>query len=78
MRVLLTGAFGNLGLPTLRELLRRGHEVRCFEVPSRRTRKRAAEFGKQIEVIWGDIRDARQVHEAVAGQQAIVHNAERT
>lgn len=75
MRVLLTGAFGNVGLPTLAELLRHGHRMRCFDVPSRRTRKLARGFGSRIEVVWGDIRDARRVQEAVAGQEAIVHNA---
>jgi len=75
VRVLLTGAFGNLGLPTLRELLQHDHHARCFDVPSRRSRKLAQGFGNRIEIIWGDIRDARRVHEAVAGQDAIVHNA---
>lgn len=38
MKVLLTGAFGNIGLQTLRELLAHGHTVRCFDVrDSRRT-----------------------------------------
>jgi len=75
VRVLLTGAFGNVGLPTVKELLQHGHRVRCFDVPSRRARRLAREFGSRIEVLWGDIRDARRVHEAVAGQEAIVHNA---
>jgi len=75
MRVLLTGAFGNLGQPTLRELLWRGHRPRCFDIPSRRARRLARQFGGQIETVWGDIRDARRVQEAVAGQDAIVHNA---
>jgi UDP-glucose 4-epimerase len=75
MRVLLTGAFGNVGLPTLHALLQHGHQVRCFDVPSRRTHKLARGFGNQIEIVWGDIRDARRVREAVAGQDAIVHNA---
>jgi nucleoside-diphosphate-sugar epimerase len=75
MRVLLTGAFGNLGVPTLRALLQHGHQVRCFDVPSRRTQKLARGFGNQIEIVWGDIRDAHRVHAAVAGQDAIVHNA---
>ena len=75
VRVLLTGAFGNVGLPTLRELLQHGHHVRCFDVPSRCSRKLARGFGNQIEIIWGDIRDPGRVHETVAGQDAIVHNA---
>jgi len=75
VRVLLTGAFGNVGLPTLAELLRHGHRARCFDVSSRRARKLTRGFGSRIEVLWGDIRDERRVQEAVAGQEAIVHNA---
>jgi len=39
MNVLLTGAFGNVGLSTLEELLRQGHQVRCFDLKTRANEK---------------------------------------
>lgn len=75
IRVLLTGAFGNLGRATIQELLRQGHRVRCFDVPNRTNRRTAGRFGDQIEILWGDIRDADQVRAAVDGQDAVIHNA---
>ncbi len=43
MKILLTGAFGNIGLHTLRELLAQGHTVRCFDVASKDNKRRARE-----------------------------------
>lgn len=75
MRVLLTGAFGNLGSQTVQALLQRRHQVRCFDLRSRQAEKLARRFGSQVEVFWGDLRDPRAVRGAVDGQQAIIHNA---
>lgn len=75
LHVLVTGAFGNLGRATIRELLARGDRVRCFDVPSPPNRRVARGFGDRVEVLWGDIRDADQVAAAVAGQNAVIHNA---
>jgi UDP-glucose 4-epimerase len=41
MRLLLTGAFGNIGSITLVELLKRGHQVRCFDVNTPANRRHA-------------------------------------
>ena len=46
MRVLLTGAFGNVGKETIRALIAGGHDVRAFELPSKRNEKVAAQFAK--------------------------------
>ena len=35
MKVLLTGAFGNVGTSALEELLERGHQVRCFDLKTK-------------------------------------------
>ena len=74
-RVLLTGAFGNLGGHTVRELLRQGYTVRAFDLPTPANRKAARAFGDRIEVIWGDIRDADAVRQAAAGQDVVLHLA---
>ncbi len=75
MKVLLTGAFGNIGLHTLRELLAQGHAVRCFDVPTKENRRRAKQLVGRSDVVWGDLRQPDDVAKAVRGQDAIVHLA---
>ena len=75
MRVLLTGAFGNIGVHVLRELLAQGHTVRCFDVATKANKRRARQAGGHVEVLWGDLRRPEEVARAVQGQDAIVHLA---
>ncbi|MBE2270390.1 MAG: NAD-dependent epimerase/dehydratase family protein [Anaerolinea sp.] len=74
MNILITGAFGNVGTSLLRELLPRGrHHVRCFDVKSPRTERVARRYAGQIEVQWGDIRNAGDVRRAVEGRDVVIH-----
>lgn len=75
MRVLLTGAFGNIGSATLTELIRQGHEVRALDVSTPHTRKIATGVGSKIDLRWGDIRNADEVASAVADREVIIHLA---
>ena len=75
LRILLTGAFGNIGLETLRELLRAGHSVRCFDLPSPRAKALAAEFRDAAEIAWGDLCSREDVAHAVADRDAVIHDA---
>lgn len=75
MKILLTGAFGNIGISTLKALAGRGHQVRCFDLPTRANQQLAAKFAKGLEVHWGDIRQAEVVQAAVAGQELVLHLA---
>lgn len=75
MRVLLTGAFGVLGVATVAALRERGHLVRCFDRPGRAAERLARELGDGVEVRWGDVRDPDAVRAAVADQDAVVHLA---
>ena len=75
MRVLITGAFGNIGSATVAELIRQGHQVRAFDLATPATQRAAARFQGHIEVQWGDIRDAAAVNKAVADCEAIIHLA---
>jgi nucleoside-diphosphate-sugar epimerase len=82
VRILVTGAFGNVGGFAVRDLVLRGHEVRCFDLPSRanklsaaRMRRWAVRFGGRVEVAWGDLRNPQDVVSAVTGQEAIAHLA---
>jgi len=81
MRVLLTGAFGNIGRDTLKLLLTAGYDVRCFDVDTAANRKWHEKLMKEpwqrrkTEVLWGDIRKRDDVERAVDGVGAIIHLA---
>ena len=75
MRVLLTGAFGNVGRCTLDELLAKGHQVRCFDLDSPANRSAAQGFPSNVEVMWGDLRQPEDLARAVRDQEAVVHLA---
>jgi len=75
MRVLVTGAFGNIGTSLLDELTSRGYDVRTFDVATKANRRRARAYGDKIETVWGDIRTPADLTAAVADRDAIVHLA---
>jgi UDP-glucose 4-epimerase len=75
MKVLLTGATGNVGSHTLPELLRQGHEVRCLTRLSTGNRRWAQAQPPGVEVRWGDVTDADAVLRAAAGTDVVVHLA---
>lgn len=73
MRVLLTGAFGNIGVSALDALLEREHRVRCFDIRTKTTEDAARQFGDDIEVVWGDLRHPEAVVKAVTDQDVVIH-----
>ena len=75
MKVLLTGATGNIGFATLRALLDDDHDVVAFDIDSRRARKLAAGVDGRARFVWGDITDAQAVRDALAGVDAVIHLA---
>jgi len=75
MKVLLTGAFGNVGISALEELVKRGHTVRCFDLKTKANERKARRFRGQIEVMWGDLRRPEDVAAAVRDREVVVHLA---
>ena len=76
MKVLLTGAFGNLGSLVIEELLKRGHEVLAFDVQNKTNARIARSFNRPgVSIIWGDIRNRQQVTELVQQVDAVIHLA---
>jgi nucleoside-diphosphate-sugar epimerase len=75
MKVLVTGAFGNVGMSTLEELVRQDHTVRCFDLKTRANAKAAHKFNSQVEVLWGDLRRPDDVAAAVKDQEVVIHLA---
>ncbi len=66
MRVLITGAGGNLGRATIPALREAGHEPVAFDFRP---------IDESVESIVGDVRDADAVAKAVDGCDAVVHAA---
>ncbi len=77
MRVLLTGAFGNVGQSTLEVLLRKKYFVRCFDLKNPRNLKIEKKMKKlgEFETIWGDIRDSSISDDLVKNIDVIIHLA---
>ena len=77
MKILLTGASGNIGSSALQELIRQDHVVRCLVRKSKANEKwaRTWQDNSQVEIYWGDIQQAADVTAAVSGQEAIIHLA---
>ena len=73
MKVLLTGAFGNIGTNALKKLIEQGHQVRCFDLRTRVNEGTAKRFKGQIETVWGDIRRPDDVAAAVRDQEMVIH-----
>jgi nucleoside-diphosphate-sugar epimerase len=75
MKVLVTGAFGNVGCSTLDALLEEGHQVRCFDVPTPANVRAARKLRSRVEVVWGDLRRPEDLDAAVRGQDVVIHLA---
>lgn len=77
MRVLLTGAFGNIGESTLLALLEKNFDIKCFDLSNERNGKIAKKLGKRgkFETIWGDILDLPLVQSIVKDVDCIIHLA---
>jgi nucleoside-diphosphate-sugar epimerase len=75
MKVLLTGALGNIGFFTLQALLAEGHDVVAFDLESRRARKLASGVDGRVHFIWGDITRPESLRCALEGVDAVIHLA---
>ncbi len=75
MKVLLTGAFGNIGTNAIEKLIEQGHQVRCFDLKTKVNERTTQRFKGQIEVVWGDVRRPDDVAAAVQDQDVVVHLA---
>ncbi len=73
-RVLITGAFGNIGSHVVRAVLDRGDTPICFDTHTSLNRK-AAKGLSGCETAWGDIREEASVRDAVEGADRVIHLA---
>ncbi|MCE5299979.1 MAG: NAD(P)-dependent oxidoreductase [Spirochaetia bacterium] len=75
MKVLVTGAFGNVGQSVLDELIRKGHTVRTLDIAKTACVPAATVQSGRIEIINGDLRDAATVQKAARGMDVVIHMA---
>ncbi|MFA5056005.1 MAG: NAD(P)-dependent oxidoreductase [Dehalococcoidia bacterium] len=75
MKVLITGALGNLGGNATRRLLEQGHQVRCFDVRTGNNEKKAGKLRDKVEIFWGDIRKDDDLAAAVKDIDVVIHLA---
>lgn len=68
MKILVTGAMGEIGRPTVRWLLSHGHEVRALDLD-------VSQPIAGAECVQGDVTDYESVYELMEGMEAIVHLA---
>lgn len=76
-RVLLTGATGNWGRATLRELAHRADRITAtaFSLPTEQDRAVLSGFAdmENLEVVWGDLTDYAAVAACVARADVVLH-----
>lgn len=78
-KVLLTGAFGLVGIETVRAILKQGHTLTCLDIDTPEHRQIQNELLKDglFETIWLDIRDSEKLEKHVSDldPQVILHMA---
>lgn len=75
MKVLVTGAFGNIGSYALETLIERGHQVSAFDISNKNTQRASRKFRSKVDIFWGDIRNSADLAPAVRGQEVVIHLA---
>jgi dTDP-L-rhamnose 4-epimerase len=79
MHILITGGAGFIGSHLADDLLDHGHQVRALDLLSPQVHgpgeQRPAYLHPAVELMHGDVRDARAVHRALEGIDAVYHFA---
>ncbi|MDX9752354.1 MAG: NAD-dependent epimerase/dehydratase family protein [bacterium] len=78
MKVLVTGGAGFIGSFIVDELVRKGHQVRIFDVLDPQVHpggKKPDYLNPDAEFIQGDVRDKDALHNALQGQEIVFHEA---
>lgn len=78
MKILITGSEGFIGSHLTEELIRRGHQVKCFVRYNFQNNwgwLETSEYKKDMEVYTGDIRDFDSVYDAMRGTDVVFHLA---
>jgi dTDP-glucose 4,6-dehydratase/UDP-glucose 4-epimerase len=71
----VTGGTGFIGSALVRRLVGEGHRVRVLDDNSRGAARKLGDAAAAVELLTGDIRDARAVKEAIRGADCVCHLA---
>lgn len=75
-KILLTGASGNIGYQTLKQLIEKDkYNITAFDIDSKSSRKKLEPLRDKINIIYGSITDAKKVEEVVKDYDIIIHLA---
>ena len=83
MKILLTGAFGNIGASTLKNLLeinkqsKVSHDVVCLDVDNDKTRKVEKSLRQlgSFETVWGSVTEKSVLKKALVDVDSVIHLA---
>jgi nucleoside-diphosphate-sugar epimerase len=83
MKILLTGAFGNIGVSTLKNLIKinnqndEKHEIGCLDLKNKKTEKIQETLSKQgdFNTIWGSVTEKDVLENALENVDSIIHLA---
>ncbi|MBN2230313.1 MAG: NAD(P)-dependent oxidoreductase [Candidatus Thorarchaeota archaeon] len=77
MKILLTGAFGNIGESTLLALIKKEYDILCLDLDTDRNRNKESSLREKgpFRTVWGSITDLELVKSAVVGKDAVIHLA---
>jgi len=74
-KYLITGGTGFIGSALVKRLVEEGNSVRVLDNDIRGAAERLNDINSEIELIKGDIRDAKAVQEACKGVNSVIHLA---
>ena len=74
-KYLVTGGTGFIGAAIIKNLIRDGHHVICYDNNSRGSNRRLSDVLKDVELIDGDVRDSEALNAAAKGADSILHLA---
>jgi nucleoside-diphosphate-sugar epimerase len=75
MKILLTGATGNVGFETLKKLIERDHEVTVLEIESAKNRKILNQYRDKIFAVFGSVMDAHLIDKLIVDKDVVIHLA---
>lgn len=75
MRALVTGGAGFIGSHIATRLVATGHSVRVLDDLSSGRKENLAHVASEVELVVGDVRDARKLAELSAGCEVVFHEA---
>lgn len=77
MKILVTGAFGNIGKLLINELIERNYSVKCFVLPSVKNKKIVQKIKetKGCEIFYGDTRKKEDIKLAIKDCKVVIHLA---